>query len=156
MPGKIAQRLDELGIVLPKPAAPAANYTPFVISGNQVFISGQVPVGPNGIEWQGKCGAEFSVAEGQQAARLCALNLLAQLQAACDGDLDRVRGCLRIEGFVNATADFRDHPAVINGASDLIVEVLGQVGVHSRFAVGCGSLPLGMAVEVGGIFSIGN
>ncbi len=154
MPGKIAQRLEELGIVLPEPAAPAANYTPFVIMGNQLFVSGQVPLGPAGIEWQGKCGSDFSVEEGQQAARLCALNLLAQVRAACAGDLDRVRACLRIEGFVNATADFRNHPTVINGASDLLVEVLGPIGVHSRFAVGCASLPLGVAVEVGGIFAI--
>ena len=154
MPGKIAQRLDELGIVLPKPAAPAANYTPFVISGNQVFISGQVPVGPNGIEWQGKCGAEFSVAEGQQAARLCALNLLAQLQAACDGDLGRVRRCVKLGGFVNAVPDFTDHPKVINGASDLMVEVLGDAGKHARFAMGAGSLPLNVAVEVDAVFEI--
>lgn len=154
MAGHTDQRLSQLGIELPKPAPPAANYTPYVITGNLVYVSGQVPLGPEGLEWRGKCGAEFGVEEGQKAARLCALNLLAQVRDACDGDLDLVQRCVRIEGFVNATAEFRDHPAVINGASDLVVDVLGEAGKHSRFAVGCASLPLGVAVEVGGIFEI--
>lgn len=152
MGARTETRLSELGIQLPKPAAPAANYTPYVVTGNLIYVSGQVPVGPKGLEWRGKCGEQFNVEEGQQAARLCALNLLSQAREACGGDLDRITRCVRIEGFVNATPDFRDHPAVINGASDLIVEILGDRGVHSRFAVGCGSLPLGVAVEIGGIF----
>ncbi|HEX4890348.1 MAG TPA: RidA family protein [Alphaproteobacteria bacterium] len=155
MTNSTEQRLAELGIELPKPRPPAANYTPYVITGDLVFISGQVPVGPKGLEWRGKCGAAFDVAGGQQAARLCAINLLAALREACDGDLDRVRRCVRIEGFVNSTPEFGDHPAVMNGASDLIAEVLGPKGVHTRFAVGCNSLPFDVAVEVAGVFEIG-
>ena len=154
MTGKVERRLAELGIELPHLSAPVANYTPFVISGNLVFIAGQGPIGPNGLEWRGKCGAAFDVAQGQQAARLTALNLLAQLRAACGGDLDRVRSCVRIEGFVNATADFMQHPAVMNGASDIIVEILGPIGVHSRFAVGAHSMPFDMTIEIAGIFEI--
>ncbi len=150
----IAQRLAELGIELPNPRPPAASYTPYVITGDLVFISGQVPVGPQGLEFRGKCGAAFSVAEGQQAARLCALNMLAHLRVACSGNLDRVRQCVRIEGFVNATPEFGEHPAVINGASDLIADVFGAKGVHARFAVGCNSLPFDVAVEIAGIFAI--
>ncbi|MFP5468819.1 MAG: RidA family protein [Alphaproteobacteria bacterium] len=150
----IAQRLAELGIELPTPRPPAANYTPYVISGNLVFISGQVPVGPQGLEFRGKCGAAFNVAQAQQAARLCALNMLAHLREACAGNLDQVRQCVRIEGFVNATPEFGEHPAVINGASDLIADVFGAKGVHARFAVGCNSLPFDVAVEIAGIFAI--
>lgn len=154
MTGTVARRLAELGIELPAPRPPAASYTPFVITGDLVFISGQVPVGPKGLEWRGKCGADFTAAQGQLAARLCALNLLAHLQVACEGNLDRVRQCVRIEGFVNATPDFGEHPAVINGASDLIGEIFGSKGVHARSAVGCNSLPFNVAVEVAGVFTI--
>ncbi len=154
MTGKIEQRLKELGVELPNPGAPVATYAPYVISGNLVFISGQGPMGPNGLEWRGKCGASINLQQAQQAARLTALNLLAQLRAACKGDLDRVRGCVRIEGFVNATPDFTEHPAVINGASDLIVEIFGPTGKHSRFAVGASSLPFDMTVEIAGVFEI--
>lgn len=154
MTGRVEARLLQLGIALPKPGAPVAAYTPYVVSGNLVFISGQGPIGPNGLEWRGKCGAAIDLSQAQQAAKLTALNLLAQLRAACDGDLDRVRRCVRIEGFVNATPDFTQHPAVINGASDLIVEILGEAGIHSRYAVGAGSLPFDMTVEIAGIFEI--
>ena len=154
MSHSIDARLKELGLTLPPPSPPAANYTPYTIAGGLVFISGQVPLGAKGIEWRGKCGAEFTVEQGQQAARLCALNLLAQLREACGGDLGRVVRCLRIEGFVNATPDFRDHPAVINGASDLVADVFGAKGIHARFAVGCNSLPFDSTVEISGIFSI--
>lgn len=154
MSNSIDHRLLELGIELPTPRPPVATYTPYVIVGNLVFISGQVPLGPQGLEFRGKCGAAFSVAQGQQAARLCALNMLAHLREACGGNLDHVQRCARIEGFVNCTPEFGEHPAVINGASDLIAEVFGANGVHARFAVGCNSLPFDVAVEIAGIFTI--
>lgn len=150
----IEERLSGLGITLPEPAAPVANYVAYVITGNLVFISGQVTLGPDGFEYQGKVGADFSVEEGAAAARLCAINILAQLKAACDGDLERVRRCVKLGGFVNATPEFTDHPKVINGASDLMVEALGDRGKHARFAVGAGSLPLNVAVEVDAVFEI--
>jgi enamine deaminase RidA (YjgF/YER057c/UK114 family) len=154
MAGRVDGRLAELGIVLPQPAAPAANYVPFVVTGNLVFISGQVTVGSKGIEYVGKLGREFSVEEGQAAARLCAVNLLAQLKAACGGDLDRVKRCVKLGAFVNCTDDFKEQPKVANGASDLMVAVLGDAGRHARAAVGSNSLPLGVAVEVDGVFEI--
>ncbi|MFP3945039.1 MAG: RidA family protein [Alphaproteobacteria bacterium] len=148
MSGLIDKRLRELQISLPEPAAPAANYVPFVVSGSRVHVSGQVPVSGKGLEFQGKVGKEFSVEEGQQAARLCALNIIAQLRAAAGGDLDRVHRIVKLGGFVNCAADFDQHPAVINGASDLMVEVFGERGRHSRFAVGAPSLPFNVAVEI--------
>ncbi len=150
MTGKTETHLQELGILLPSPAAPAANYVPFVISGNLLTISGQVPVGPDGLEFQGKLGDDFDVETGQKAARLCAINILAQAKAAL-GDLDRITQMIKINGFVNATADFGDQPAVINGASDFLVEALGDRGKHARAAVGMSSLPFGVAVEVDAI-----
>ncbi len=152
MAGRIETRLAELGIALPKPARPVATYIPYIVEGSLVFISGQVSLGP-GAEFKGKVGRELSVEEGQAAARLCALNILAQLKAAV-GDLDRVRACLRLGGFVNATPDFTEHPAVINGASNLLVEVFGDAGRHTRSAVGAGSLPLGVAVEIEATFAV--
>ena len=152
MSDTVEARLSALGISLPEPAAPAANYVPFVKSGNVVFVSGQVPMGPNGIEHQGKLGDDYSVEQGQAAARLCAINLLAQAKMA-SGDLNKVR-CLKLNGFVNCTGDFGDQPKVINGASDLMVEVLGENGRHARAAVGSSALPFGVAVEVEGIFEI--
>ena len=154
MAGQVETRLAELGIVLPKPAAPAANYVPWVISGAQVFVAGQVTVGARGIEFVGKLGRDFSIEEGQAAARLCAINLLAQVQAACGGNLDRVKRCLRLGVFINCTDDFTDQPKVANGASDLMVAVLGDAGRHARAAVGCNALPMGVAVEVDGVFEI--
>lgn len=147
MAGKVDQRLAELGVELPNAPAPAANYVPYTISGNQLFVSGQVTMGPNGLEYVAKLGADADVATGQAAARLCAINILAQAKAAL-GDLDRITQVLKIQGFVNSTPDFTEHPAVVNGASDFLVEVLGEAGKHARAAVGMGSLPLGVAVEV--------
>lgn len=154
MSRKIDARLEELGITLPKPSTPAANYVPFVISGNQVFISGQVPVGPEGLMYQGKVGRDVTAEDAQLAARLCALNIIAQVKAACDGDLDRVVRCVKLGGFVNGAPDFDQHPAVINGASDLIGDIFGDKGKHARFAVGAGNLPFNVAVEIDAIFEI--
>lgn len=152
--GRVAARLAAHGIVLPPPGRPAGSYVPFTVAGGLVFIAGQVPVEDGRIVHRGKLGGGLSVAEGQAAARLCALNLIAQLREACGGDLDRVRACLKVTGFVNCTAEFTEQPAVINGASDLIVEVLGDAGRHARVAVGAPSLPFDAAVEVDGIFAI--
>ena len=154
MTGRVDGRLRELDIVLPEPIPPVATYVPYVLTGSLVFLSGQVTVGPNGLEYLGQVGADFSVEEGQTAARLCAINILAQLKEACDGDLDRVTRCVKLGGFVNAPAGFKDHPKVINGASDLMVDVFGDAGRHARFAVGSGSLPLNVAVEVEAVFEI--
>ena len=146
-------RLADLGITLPTPAAPAANYVPFVRSGNLLFVSGQLPFGPGGLEGVGKLGADADVEAGRAAARLCAINLIAQAKAAI-GDLDTLARVVKLTGFVNATAEFGDHPKVVNGASDLMVEVFGDRGRHSRSAVGVASLPFGVAVEVEAIFEI--
>ena len=153
MSGTIDARLKELNIDLGSPAAPAANYVPYVISGHQVFISGQIPMTEDGLQYQGKVGQEYSVDEGQAAARLCAINILAQLKAAI-GDLDRVKRCIKLGGFVNCDGSFDQQPAVINGASDLMVEVFGDAGRHARAAVGAPSLPFNVAVEVDAIFEI--
>ncbi len=150
----IEQRLSDLGITLPEPAAPVANYVGYVVTGNMVFISGQVTLGPDGLEYVGKVGKDFSIEEGAAAARLCAINILSQLKSACGGDLERVKQCVKLGGFVNCPTDFTDHPKVINGASDLMVEVLGDRGRHARFALGAGSLPLNVAVEVDAVFEI--
>ncbi len=154
MSSTTADRLSELGITLPKPTPAAGTYSPFVISGNLVFISGQVPVGPKGLEFQGKVGNAFNVDEAKAAARLCAINILAQLSAALEGDLDRVTRCVKLGGFVNSVPEFGDHPAVMNGASDLMVDVFGDKGKHARFAVGAPSLPFDVAVEVEAVFEI--
>lgn len=150
MAGKVDQRLAELGVELPDAPAPAANYVPYTVSGNQLIVSGQITMGPNGLEYVAKLGADADVETGQAAARLCAINILAQAKAAL-GDLDRITQVLKIQGFVNSTPDFTQHPAVVNGASDFLVEVLGDAGKHARAAVGMGSLPLGVAVEVDAI-----
>ena len=154
MPPKIDQRLAELGIELPKALAPAANYVPFTIAGNLVYVSGQVPLWQGKLKFVGTVGDDLSLDDGYQAARLCGINLIAQMHVACDGDLDRIKQVVKLGGFVNATPDFKDHPKVINGASDLMAEVFGDAGKHARFAVGAVSLPLGVAVEVDGIFEI--
>ncbi len=154
MAGTIDARLKELGIELPKAAAPAANYVPYTISGKLVFIAGQVTIWNGELRFLGRLGETLSVEEGYQAARLCGLNILAQLKAACDGDLDRVVRCVKLGGFVNSTPDFTDQPKVVNGASDLMVEVLGDKGRHARFAVAAPSLPLGVSVEVDAVFEI--
>jgi len=153
MSGQIEARIAELGVTLPKAAAPAANYVPFVRTGNQLFISGQIPMGPDGIQFQGKLGAGTSVEDGQAAARLCAINLLAQAKAAL-GDLDKVVRLVKIVGFVNSAPDFGDQPKVMNGASDFLVEALGERGRHARSAVGVAGLPFGVAVEIEAIFEV--
>jgi enamine deaminase RidA (YjgF/YER057c/UK114 family) len=155
MSGRIEARLKELGIELPQPSAPVANYAPYTVSGNLVVVSGQLCVWNGERRFVGKLGAGIGIADGQQAARLCALNVLAHLRAACGGDLDRVRRCLRLGGFVNCTPDFTEMPQVVNGASDLMVELFGDIGRHARAAVGVSSLPGGVAVEVEAIFEIG-
>jgi len=154
MSGTIEARLAALGIELPQPAAPVANYVPFTIAGNLVVVSGQLCQWQGELRFIGKLGAGVTIAEGQAAARLCALNILAQLRVACGGDLDRVRRVLRLGGFVNCTPDFTDMPLVVNGASDLMVEVFGDIGRHARAAVGVSSLPAGVAAEVEAIFEI--
>ncbi len=154
MAGRIENRLDELGMTLPAALPPGANYIPFVIAEPLVFVAGQVSATAEG-PILGRLGDGFTVADGQAAARTCALNLLAQLRAACGGDLDRVRQVVRLGGFVNSSPDFTEQPAVVNGASDLFVEVFGERGRHARTAIGCNVLPLGVAVEVDGIFRIG-
>jgi enamine deaminase RidA (YjgF/YER057c/UK114 family) len=154
MAGRIDARLTELGITLPKAAPPVANYVPWVITGNLVFISGQGPMGPGGVEFRGKLGRDLEAEEGQKAARLTALNVIAQLREAVGGDLDRVKRCVKLLGFVNSTPEFNQQPAVINGASDIIVEIFGEAGRHARSAVSAPSLPIDIAVEVEAIFEI--
>ena len=154
MAGKIEARLAELGITLPEGSVPQANYVPYTISGNLVFISGQVAV-LNGEMITGKLGANVDIETGQKAARVCALNLISHLKSACGGDLDRVKKCLKLGGFVQGTPDFTSAPAVVNGASDLMVDVFGDTGKHARFAVAVACLPLDTAVEVDGVFEIG-
>lgn len=153
MAGTVETRLQELGIELPTAAAPAANYVPFHVSGGQLFISGQLPLIAGGPDFKGKVGAEIDLETAQQAARACAINILAQAKSAL-GDLDRIEQCLKLGGFVNAAPDFTDHPEVVNGASNLLVEVLGDKGRHTRFAVGAGSLPRNVAVEIDALFAV--
>mmetsp|Transcript_70907 Transcript_70907/g.178762 ORF Transcript_70907/g.178762 Transcript_70907/m.178762 type:complete len:167 (+) Transcript_70907:80-580(+) len=157
--GVVEKRLAELGLSIPKASAPAANYVPFTRSGNTVFISGQIPKCEDNSLLKGKLGSDgadkYSIEEGQAAARCCGVNLIAQMREACGGNLDKVKKILKVEAFVNSTPDFTDHPKVVNGCSDLLVEVFGaEVGAHARFAVGCSSLPLGVAVEVGATVEI--
>ncbi len=149
----IETRLASLGVTLPDAPAPAANYVPFVQSGDLVFVSGQISNSPEGLI-QGKLGADMDVAAGAAAATACAISLLAQLKAACGGDLDRLVRVVKLTGFVNSTPDFTEQPKVINGASDFLVEALGDMGRHSRSAVSAASLPLGVAVEIEAIFQI--
>jgi enamine deaminase RidA (YjgF/YER057c/UK114 family) len=154
MTGRIAARLKDLEISLPAPPAPVASYVPTVKTGNLVFISGQIPAAADGLKYVGIVGKELSVEDGKAAARLCAINLLAQLKAACDGDLDRLTRCVKLSVFVNAVPGFTQHPEVANGASDLMVEVFGDAGKHTRAAMGAGSLPRNVACEVEAIFEI--
>ena len=149
----IETRLAELGVTLPDAPAPAANYVPYVISGDLVFVSGQISQGPDG-QIKGKLGADMEIAAGAEAAKACAISLLAQVRKVCDGDLSRLVRVVKLTGFVNSTPDFGDQPKVINGASDFLVEVLGDAGRHSRSAVSAASLPFGVAVEVEGFFEI--
>ncbi len=154
MAGKIDARLKELDITLPEAPMPAANYVPFVRSGNLVFIAGQIPMEGGKPQFIGKLGREFKIEDGQKAARLCALNVIAQVRAALGGDLDKVRRCVRVGGFVNGTLEFTDQPQVVNGASDVIVQIFGDAGKHARAAVGVASLPRGVATEVEAVFEV--
>lgn len=147
MSASIEQQLDAMGVKLPEAAAPAANYMPFVIEGNLLHVSGQLPMGDAGLKYKGTLGDDASVEDGVAAAKLCAINILAQAKAAL-GDLEQITRIVKINGFVNSTGDFVDHPKIINGASDFLAEALGERGKHARCAVGMASLPFGAAVEI--------
>ncbi len=154
MAGVVSARLKELGIVLPEAAIPAANYVPVRRSGNLLIVSGQLPMQDGEWKFVGTLGAGTSLEDGIAAARLCGLNILAQVSGALGGDLDRITACVRLGVFVAATADFTDQAKIANGASDLMVEVLGEAGRHARAAVGMASLPFGVSVEVEAMFEV--
>ena len=156
MSGRIDARLAQLGIELPPPATPAANYVPSVRTGNLVYVAGQVPVVDGEFLFRGKVGEgqRFTIEEGQEAARLVALNVLAQVKQACGGDLDRVVRVVKLGGYVNCAAGFEFQPHVINGASELMIEIFGEPGRHARSAVGVAGLPFGVAVEIDGVFEV--
>ncbi|MGR3510652.1 MAG: RidA family protein [Sulfitobacter sp.] len=149
----ITNRLNDLGVTLPDAPAPAANYVPFVVTGSTVYVSGQISSGPDGFI-TGKLGQDMDVDAGAAAAKTCAISLLAQVKAACNGDIERLVRVIKLTAFVNSNADFTDQPKVVNGASDFLVEALGDAGRHARSAVSAASLPLGVAVEIEGIFEI--
>lgn len=153
MPDTVTDRLSELGLTLPDAPAPAANYVPFVHAGGLLHVSGQVSAGPDGLI-TGKLGDDLDIEQGAAAARACALSLLAQVRAACDGDLSRLKRVVKLTGFVNSAPGFTDQPKVINGASDLMAQVLGDAGRHARSAVGVAQLPFGVAVEIEGLFEL--
>lgn len=153
MPSTIDARLTAMGITLPDAPAPAANYVPYVRSGAMVYVSGQISKDGDALI-RGRLGDDLDVAAGARAARACGLALLAQLRAACGGDLGRVVRVVKLTGFVNSTADFTDQPKVVNGCSDLLVEIFGDAGRHARSAVSAASLPFGVAVEIEGIFEV--
>lgn len=149
----IENKLAELGVTLPDAPAPAANYVPFVVAGDLVYVSGQISADANGMI-KGKLGDNMNAEDGAIAAKTCAISLLAQLKAACGGDIDRLVRVVKLVGFVNSTTDFGDQPKVINGASDFMVAALADKGRHARSAVSAASLPFGVAVEVEAIFQI--
>lgn len=150
----INAKLQELGLSLPAVAAPAANYVPYIVSGNMVFVSGQIPFLNGETMHLGRVGDDLGAEDGAAAAQACALNILAQVNDAVGGDFSRVKRCVKLGGFVNCTPDFTNQPLVINGASNLIADVMGDAGKHARFAVGAPSLPLGVAVEIDAVFEI--
>ncbi len=154
MAGRIDAKLAELGITLPTPAAPVANYVPFVRTGDLVVISGQLPMQDGKLAVTGKVGEGVSLEQGAAAARLAVINLIAQLKVACGGDLDRVQQVVRLGGFIASPASFTQHAPVMNGASDLAVAVFGDAGRHARTTIGVPSLPMDAAVEVEGMFRI--
>jgi enamine deaminase RidA (YjgF/YER057c/UK114 family) len=146
-------KLAEMGVTLPEAPVPAANYVPYVKVGDLLFVSGQLPTGPEGL-MLGKLGDDMSTEAGAEAAKYCAIALLSQVKAACGGDLDRLKRVVKLTGFVNSTADYGEQPAVVNGASNFLGEALGEAGKHSRSAVSAAALPFGVAVEIEGIFEI--
>jgi enamine deaminase RidA (YjgF/YER057c/UK114 family) len=152
--GSVERRLAELRIELPEPSRPGANYVPFLRSGDLLFLTGQLSQWNGERRFLGKLGREFGVAEGRDAARLCALNLLAHLNQALEGDLNRMRHCVRVAGYVNSVPDFTGQSQVVDGASDLFVELFGEAGRHTRMAVGVAALPYGVAVEVEAVFEV--
>ena len=154
MESAIEKRLNELGLALPFAATPAANYVPYVVVGDIVYIAGQVPVREGEFQYLGKVGVDLTIEEGQKAAEMVLLNILAQLKAATGGDLDRVKRAVRLGGFVNAPDGFESHPAVINGASDLLIAVMGEAGRHARAAVGANGLPFNVSVEIEAVFQL--
>lgn len=154
MTNAIEQKLISMGIALPESVLPAANYVPYMKSGNLVSISGQLPMKDGKPQDIGKVGREFTVEQGQQTAKLCGINILSHLKAACGGDLSKVKQCVRLGIFVNSTEDFTDQPKVANGVSDMMVEIFGEAGKHSRAAVGVAQLPFGVAVEVEALFEV--
>jgi len=150
----IAENLNNLGVVLPQPPTPLASYVGFVRQDDLVFVSGQLPMQDGVISQTGLLGAGVSIEQGMAAAKICAINILAQVNIACEGDLERIVKCIKLGGFVASTSQFTDHPKVINGASDFIGEALGERGVHARAAVGVAALPLNASVEIEAIFAI--
>ncbi len=151
--GQFESKLAELGVTLPEAPAPAANYVPYVQVGDTLYVSGQISKDDGGLI-VGKLGDDMDTPAGAEAAKVCAISLLAQVKAACGGDLDRLVRVIKLTGFVNSTVDYVDQPAVVNGASDFMGEALGDAGKHSRSAVSAASLPFGVAVEIEGIFQI--
>ena len=154
MPGRIDMKLAELGITLPRPMPPIANYVPYVVTGNLVVVSGQVPAVDGRIAVTGKVGNGLSLDQGIEAARLCFINVLVHLKSACGGDLDRVKRVVRLGGFIASLPEFASHAQVMNGASDLAVAVFGEAGRHARTTIGVPALPANAAVEVEGLFEI--
>ena len=147
-------KIKELKIKLPEAKAPVGNYVATKISGKILFVSGQISIDENGQLIKGKIGKDLDTESGYKAANRCALSIISQVKKACEGDLSKVKSCLKLTGFVNSTDDFIDQPKVINGASDLIASVFGDAGMHSRAAVSTNSLPLGVSVEVDAIFEL--
>ena len=147
-------KIKELKIKLPEAKAPVGNYVATKISGKMLFVSGQISIDDNGELIKGKVGKDLDKNKGYDAAKRCALNIVAQAKKACDGDLSKIKSCIKLTGFVNSTDDFIDQPQVINGASDLIAEIFGDAGMHTRAAVSTNSLPLGVSVEVDAIFEL--
>jgi len=154
MVGRIDARLAEMGIVIPVPPIPVASYLPYVVTGNLVVVAGQVTLEDGKVKYAGRLGDDLGLEDGEAAAQLCALNVLSQVKAACGGDLDRVKQVVRLNAFFNSTPDFLDHPRVMNAASDLMAEIFGEPGKHTRVGVGVSSLPLGVPVELDGVFEI--
>ena len=154
MTGRIEQRLGERGIVLPPAMRAMANYVPFTVTGRHVWVAGQGPFLDGKLHYNGRLGETLTIDDGRACARIVGLNILAQVKAACGGDLDKVVRCVKLNGFVNSTPDFTQHPEVINGCSELMIEVFGEAGRHARVAVGAPTLPMGTSVEIDALFEI--